>query len=390
MRFAVVAGPDPGHVFPAMALCRKIQLAGDDAILYTGRRWLDHAASFGLDARELLGLDLPFGADDSDLGRRIHERAATMSTAMLRELNQAMPDLVVSDVITVAGGLTAERLGIPWVELSPHPLYLPSRGLPPLGSGLAPGTGLTGRARDTVLRALVARDRRRGAAQRARVRATIGLPEQDSGPRARLIATVPALEVDRPDWPSTAHLVGPLVWEPTSQELRVPQGEGPVVMVSPSTAGHGGAQGVVESVVEALTPGDTQYRVLATLLGAQPPSLPEWVSAGAGNQDVALTHSDVLVCGGGHGTVVRALLAAVPLVVIPGGGDQTELAARVRRLGVGEVVRPRPDGSIDGARVRQAIDTVLGDPKYRAAARAAAESAHRVEDPVSVCRASAQ
>ena len=34
------------------------------------------------------------------------------------------------------GGMAAELLGIPWIELCPHPLYLPSRGLPPIGSGL--------------------------------------------------------------------------------------------------------------------------------------------------------------------------------------------------------------------------------------------------------------
>ncbi len=66
-------------------------------------------------------------------------------------------DLVVSDVITACGGMSAELLGIPWIELNPHPLYLPSKGLPPIGSGLAPGTGIRGRLRDATMRALTAR-----------------------------------------------------------------------------------------------------------------------------------------------------------------------------------------------------------------------------------------
>ena len=37
-------------------------------------------------------------------------------------------DLVVSDVITACGGMAAELLGIPWIELNPHPLYRPSDG----------------------------------------------------------------------------------------------------------------------------------------------------------------------------------------------------------------------------------------------------------------------
>src|SRR6478735_8036333 len=101
MRVAVVAGPDPGHAFPALALCLEFLAAGDDATLLTGTEWLDTARIAGVGAVELLG--------------------------------------------------------VPWVELSPHPLYRPSAGLPPVGSGLAPGTGLRGRLRDAVLRALSAR-----------------------------------------------------------------------------------------------------------------------------------------------------------------------------------------------------------------------------------------
>ena len=63
---------------------------------------------------------------------------AVLNVPVLRDL---APDLVVSDVITACGGMAAEMLGVPWVELNPHPLYRPSKGLPPIGSGLAPGVG---------------------------------------------------------------------------------------------------------------------------------------------------------------------------------------------------------------------------------------------------------
>lgn len=117
---------------------------------------------------------------------------------------------MVSDVITACGGMAAELLGIPWVELNPHPLYLPSKGLPPIGSGLAAGTGIRGRLRDATMRALTGRSWRAGLRQRAAVRVEIGLPARDPGPLRRLIATLPALEVPRPDWPAEAVVVGPL------------------------------------------------------------------------------------------------------------------------------------------------------------------------------------
>ncbi len=97
-----------------------------------------------MEAVELAGLDPVDGDDDSDAGAKIHQRAARMAVLNVPVLRQHRPDLVVSDAITVCGGMAAELMGSPWVELSPHPLYLPSRGLPPIGSGLAPGTGLRG------------------------------------------------------------------------------------------------------------------------------------------------------------------------------------------------------------------------------------------------------
>lgn len=157
MRIAVVAGPDPGHAFPAIALCLRFLSAGDHPTLLTGRQWLDTARSAGVDAIELDGLDPTDDDDDTDSGAKLHRRGARMAVLNAPRIRDLAPDLVVSDVITTCGGMAAELLGLPWVELSPNPLYRPSRGLPPLGSGLAPGVGLKGRLRDSVMRAMTAR-----------------------------------------------------------------------------------------------------------------------------------------------------------------------------------------------------------------------------------------
>ncbi|MGC2652440.1 MAG: glycosyl transferase, partial [Mycobacterium sp.] len=157
MRVAVVAGPDPGHSFPAIALCQRFNAVGDSATLLTGAEWLDAARDAGVDAVELAGLEPTADDDDSDAGAKIHQRAARMAVLNAPQLEALGLDLVISDVITACGGLAADLIGIPWIELSPHPLYRPSKGLPPIGSGLAPGTGIRGRLRDAVMRALTAR-----------------------------------------------------------------------------------------------------------------------------------------------------------------------------------------------------------------------------------------
>ncbi|BBZ61253.1 glycosyltransferase [Mycolicibacterium monacense] len=382
MRVAVVAGPDPGHAFPAIALCQKFAAAGDEPTLLTGVEWLDTARTAGVPAEELLGLDPTEADDDTDAGAKIHRRAARMAVLNAPVIDALAPDLVVSDVITACGGLAAELLGLPWVELNPHPLYRPSKGLPPIGSGLAPGRGVRGRARDAVMRALTARSWRQGLRQRAEARAGIGLPAEDPGPLRRLIATLPALEVPRPDWPAEAVVVGPLHFEPTAQVLPIPPGDGPVVLVAPSTASTG-ERGVAEVALEALTPGEVLpagARVVVSRLSGPDGLVPPWAVVGLGRQDELLSHADVVICGGGHGMVAKTLLAGVPMVVVPGGGDQWEIANRVVRQGSAQLVRP-----LSAEALATAVREVLEAPSYRAAARSAAATAGQVTDPVQVC-----
>ena len=380
MRVAVVAGPDPGHSFPAIALCQRFAGAGDEPTLFTGAEWIQAARDAGVDTVELDGLAAL--DDDLDAGARIHRRAARMAVLNVPALRDLAPDLVVSDVITAGGGMAAELLEIPWIELDPHPLYLPSKGLPPIGSGLAPGTGVRGRLRDAVMRALTARSVRAGMRERATVRVEIGLPARDPGPLRRLIATLPALEVPRPDWPAEAVVVGPLHFEPTDRVLAIPSGSGPVVVVAPSTA-LTGATGLVELALGCLTPGDTLpagSRLVVSRLDGADLTVPPWAVVGLGRQAELLTHADVVICGGGHGMVAKTLLAGVPLVVVPGGGDQWEMANRVVRQGSARLIRPlTADALVD------AVDDVLSSPRYREAARAASASIAEVADPVQVC-----
>jgi UDP:flavonoid glycosyltransferase YjiC (YdhE family) len=298
-------------------------------------------------------------------------------------LQQLQPNLVVSDVITVCGGMAAEMLGVPWVELTPHPLYLPSKGLPPIGSGLAPGTGVGGRLRDTIMRAFTARSIRAGDRQRTAARTAIGLPAHDPGPRRRLIATLPALEVPRPDWPAEAVIVGPLHFEPTTEVLTVPPGAGPVVVIAPSTAVTG-APGLAELSLQHLVPGRTLpagSRLVVSRLGGDDMEVPPWATVARVRQDELLRHADLVVCGGGHGMLSKTLLAGVPMVVVPGGGDQWELANRVVRQGSARLVRP-----LTGEALAAEVGEVLSVPRYREAARRAARGIAEVVDPVGVCR----
>ena len=108
--------------------------------------------------------------------------------------------------------------------------------------------------------------------------------------------------------------------------------------------------------------------------------MPPWAVVGLGRQDELLTHADLVICGGGHGMVAKTLLAGVPLVVVPGGGDQWEIANRVVRQGSARLIRPLTADALVAA-----VGEVLSSPGYREAAAEAAASIAGVADPVRVC-----
>jgi UDP:flavonoid glycosyltransferase YjiC (YdhE family) len=393
VRVAVVAGADAGHAFPAAGLAFRLAGAGHVVRMFTGQRWLAALARDGMPASGLPDA-APAGADGpdaaADWAERLHRRAARAAPALAELIAADRPDLVVADTLTAAGSLAAELLGLPWVELVPHPLAMASVALPPPGSGLAPGRTPVGRARDAVLRRMHARSVDLGRRQRAAARVTIGLPYDDPGPAYRLVATLPALEPRRPDWPPDTSVVGPLGWDPAITDLPLPEGTGPLIFVSPPTASSG-RRGLVEAMLAALPilrsaggptpPAGGLVRLAATVFEAYSGELPAGAAVGPGRQASVLAQAAVVVGGGGHGLVSKALAAGVPMVLTPGGGDQRDLAARVRRLGAGLVV----DGEPDPERLAAAVRRVLADPGYARAARAAAATVSQVDDPVRLC-----
>lgn len=351
--------------------------------MFSGLKWQRAAARRGIDLAELPGLAAVDTDDDSDAGDKLSVRAARMTLQLEPVLQDGGFDLVVCDVITVAGGWAAQRCSLPWIELSPHPLYLPSVGLPPIGSGLAAGTGWRGRARDAAMRAATSMSVRQGEQQRSRARASIGMSAAGE-PDARFVATLPGLEVYRPDWPAGAHLVGPLLWEPTDEIFDRPTGSEPLVVIAPSTAVTGAAD-MVATALRALRADELGQQVRVVISSLTPPDDAEVaafggpIAAGLGRQDELLTHADLAICGAGHGMLAKTLLAGVPVLAVPGGGDQWELANRLERTGAGRLIRP-----VTVAGLRDGVRAVLADPGYAAAARRVGATGTQVVDPVEV------
>lgn len=81
-------------------------------------------------------------------------------------------------------------------------------------------------------------------------------------------------------------------------------------------------------------------------------------------QSAVFPHVSAVLCHGGSGSVLGALSAGLPLVVMPIGADQPENARAVAAVGAGIAIDvPDPDTT------SSALKTVLTDPAYRAAAQ---------------------
>jgi MGT family glycosyltransferase len=305
-------------------------------------------------------------------------RAAGETQPLIRELD---PEAVIADILTIAAGLAAELEERPWATLVPHVLPVSERGFPPYSIGARlPRTPLGGalwRAMEPVVRL----GTERGRLELNETRRRLGLPPLDHvhggiSRQLAVVGTFPQLEYPRhSSWP-WVRVTGPLMYERPADDVELPPGEDPLVLIAPSTSQDRG-QRMLQAALAALR--DEPVRVIAAtnrrgepVSGlAVPPNarVVDWLSYSR-----TMPHCAAVVCHAGHGTVVRALASGVPLVACPAAGDMGENAARVAWAGVG-VSLPRRLVTERG--IRLAVRRVLGDPSYAERARELADWAQR-------------
>jgi UDP:flavonoid glycosyltransferase YjiC (YdhE family) len=85
----------------------------------------------------------------------------------------------------------------------------------------------------------------------------------------------------------------------------------------------------------------------------------------AAPHDAVMKDVALVITQGGHGTVSRALINGLPQLILPNGRDQDGNAARVVAKGAG--LRLPPTAS--GAEIATAVNRLVREPRFRAAAR---------------------
>jgi UDP:flavonoid glycosyltransferase YjiC (YdhE family) len=349
LRILVAAFGDPGHAFPAISLGSALAARGHEVLVETWeeRRGAVEGAGLGFRAAEEYRMFPPPGPDSVD-----GDHAAEAARALLPLLEEMRPHVAVSDILTLAPALAAEKAGVPLATLIPHIYPVVEPGMPFFAVGLRRPRTPLGRAiwrgGKKALNVGLERGRRDLNVQRAR----LGLPPLERihggiSPDLALVATFPQLEYPR-SWPAGVEVTGPMTFEQPHDEIELPPGDAPLILVAPSTA-HDSENHLVRTALKAFA--EEPVRVVATTNRVVPQSpidvppnaiLVEWLS-----YSQLMPLASLVVSHGGHGTVARALGFGTPVLVSPITGDMSETAMRVAWAGAGlslpwRLCRPAP------------------------------------------------
>jgi MGT family glycosyltransferase len=317
--------------------------------------------------------------------------AAEFARDTLDELARQPADAVVSEMLPFGAMIAGQAAGVPVAVLFTTVLPLPVPGRPPFGPGFMPARGLPGRLRDAGVGRLSGAMWNKALPRLNATRAAHGLEplghvfDQIGGTDRMLVLTSEAFDFPAAELPPHVRYVGPRLADPAwAEEWTPPPGDEPLVLVGMSST-YQKHTGLLDRVAEAL--GRLPVRGLIT---TGPAVAPEEVSAPANVTVVrsaphaqVLEHAAAVVTHAGHGTVIKSLAQGVPVVALPIGRDQPDVAARLVASGAGLRLRP---GS-PARRIAAAVERVLDEPAFRTAA---ARLADAIADEVAQDRAAVE
>jgi MGT family glycosyltransferase len=296
---------------------------------------------------------------------------------VIDEIARVSPDVVVASEMLLGAMAGAEAAGVRCVGLSANVYLFPQPGVPPFGPGLQPATNTLGRFRDWIVRTIVLRTFGKGTAAFNDARRALGLDplahpfDQVKRLSSHLVLTSAAFDFRSTNPPPQLVYAGPELedpaWPSPWQSPWAAADPRPLVLVGFSTTFQNQAD-ALRRVVAALGSLDVRG-VVTTGPAIDPTTLPAaanvHVCASAPHGEL-MKDAAVVVTHGGHGTVIRALAAGVPLVCMPMGRDQNENAARVVFHGAGVRVKPTSPPPAIAQMVRRVLETGA----YRERARA--------------------
>ncbi|MGV9412764.1 glycosyltransferase [Nocardia sp. NPDC003693] len=309
-------------------------------------------------------------------GARLRPRAgAGFARDIADEIDGDRPDMVLASYFAFGAMVAAQACEVPFVVLIPGIYPLPMEGAPPPGSGFGLSHGPVTRWRDRVVGGLVQRRwDEELLPQLNALRAGFGLERlahyQD---QARLAYRQLVLSSEAFDFPAQrpdgVRWAGPILDDPhwsLETDWEVPDGGDPLVLASLSTTFAGQTE-CLQRIADGL--GRLPVRGVITTGPAVSPldivaPANVRVLAAAPHHEV-MRHASLVITHGGHGTLLKALAADLPAVVLPHGRDDADIAARARAHGAAILLHRTATPQRIAAAVRRALRTPA---LYRSAA----------------------
>lgn len=365
-RFLFVVPPLVGHINPTISAAAELEALGHQVA------WVGHPRTVRPRLAEGATLyecddELPDGMASAVMARGAALRGPArlkflwedffvpLARAMLPQVQAAVdafaPDVLIADQQTIAGALVARRQNLAWATFATTSAGVvePLASLPKVQAWL-----------DDLM---------------AGLQRHAGLPVVRGGelsPQLIVAFTTTELVGEAAPVAATVRFVGPSISaRPGAVDfpwhaLR----DMPRLLVSLGTVNAGAGKRLYSELIEALTGQHIQAIIVGdeAELGAVPDNI---VVRSFVPQLALLAKVDGVVCHAGHNTVVEALANGLPLVVAPIKDDQPVVADQVVSAGAGVRVK---FGRVRAPKLRQAIDSILTEPSYAAAARSIGDS----------------
>jgi MGT family glycosyltransferase len=398
-RFLAYVDAVPGRLYPLVSTLLELSRRGHHVTVKAGLEDIERLRSVGLRAEPLARPIARFDPDDwkartrfgaliSGL-RQFGERARAQAIDLAQSIESEQPDALFIDEGSWGAAAAAERSGLPWAFSLVSPVPLTSRDAPPFGLGLRPRHDRTGRLRDRVARTLTLGSLERVVAREVNgLRADLGVPPFTTLDAAFLSAslvlayTAEPFEYPRSDWPAKVRLVGPGLWEPPAElPPWLADVTRPLVLVTCSTLFQNDRK-LADVACQAFA--GEPLDVVITTADIDPATLTPPANV---RVERFVPHSPVLeraacvVCHAGMGITQKALAHGVPVVAVPFGRDQPEVARRVEvaRGGVRLPARRLTPQRLRGA-VADARQLAPGAQRIAAAFAAAGGAAAAADD----------
>jgi UDP:flavonoid glycosyltransferase YjiC (YdhE family) len=352
----------PGFLYPAIGLALSLQSAGHEVAFATGATFAETLARVGLRR-------IPRGQRDGpsfEVESWHHPLSIAIQLKHVEHALASFPaDVIVASQLALGPLLAAERRRVPVVVQGLCTYLWPTGDDDETSSSRATRERRAWRLGDMLGHLETAR-------AIMRLPAVVEPTENPFVGALFLLRSVAELEGPEHLLPAGVHLVGDQLWEPDSCDPEVES------WIEESVSGgfrivyvqHGrsfSTPGFWPQLREAA--GDQRVRVAASTgrMDGEVGPVPEgWIVRSHLPQARVLARAAAVVASANTTAVLGALSHGVPLVLIPGGGEQVDVAERCAAAGVAVVLSPE---TVTAVALSAAIRQILDEPGFGHRAR---------------------